>query len=264
MRTCRRLTEDVVWILRSCRWRRTARRTRGCPSGLAGSVRSCRQMTTPMPPQRTSQEATWCAAPDRMITVTGGKPTTFRRDGRRHGRSDHRGPCRTRDIALIGAGPGEARPDVPPRVALLRQRGPRRLGTWANPGRSWAATDPPQGFLLRGGRPSSGLAAEAALTVEDLVDRRTGWGLAWRASERAGHPGAHPAGRDRARRRNWLSRSVVTGRGQITLATLTPSGPCSGRNMAQRAVSARWTRSARVSPAVHDARPIPDCAFRVA
>lgn len=113
---------------------------------------------------------------DRMITVTGGKLTTFRRMAADTVDLITEAPCRTRDIALIGAGPQETRPDVPP--VLWRRYGNEAPVVWDLGELRQELRQPivPQGSYY-GVEAEFGLAAEAALTVEDLVDRRTRLGL---------------------------------------------------------------------------------------
>jgi glycerol-3-phosphate dehydrogenase len=127
-----------------------------------------------------------------MVTVVGGKLTTYRRMAQdavdvvaaRPGVAA--GPCRTTSISAVGApvrGQAVGRPDLPPRLA-------RRYGTEAAIVAALADGRPE---LLRPLVPELGVTgaellfaarSEGALTLSDVLDRRTRTGLvpAWRAA----------------------------------------------------------------------------------
>lgn len=116
-----------------------------------------------------------------MVTVTGGKLTTYRAMAEhavdvalREGRFLQR-ECRTHRLALVGAR-GSIAPDAP--AAIVQAHGSESAAVMAQ-----AAGDP---FLLEPLRPGLevsraqllfGVRHEGALTVEDLVDRRTRVGM---------------------------------------------------------------------------------------
>jgi glycerol-3-phosphate dehydrogenase len=121
-------------------------------------------------------------SPDGVITVVGGKLTTYRRmaqDAVDAGRARARaGPCRTRGLPLAGAaGPAE----------LARVRAPARLvaryGTEAPDVLALAGQDPTLADPVADGVPVTGaellfaVRHEGALDAGDLLDRRTRIGL---------------------------------------------------------------------------------------
>lgn len=113
---------------------------------------------------------------ERMITVTGGKLTTYRRMAEDVVDLITDTRCRTRDVAVIGAGPRESRPDVP--AVLWRRYGNEAAIVW-----DLAAVRPElrqplvPGSSYYGVEAEFAIAAEAALTPADVVDRRTRVGL---------------------------------------------------------------------------------------
>ncbi|MFN8126117.1 MAG: glycerol-3-phosphate dehydrogenase/oxidase [Candidatus Nanopelagicales bacterium] len=111
-----------------------------------------------------------------MITVTGGKLTTFRRMAADTVNLITDTPCRTPDVALIGAGPREDRPDVP--AVLWRRYGNEAPVVW-DLGEVRPELRQPivPGGSYYGVEAEFGVAAEGALTVSDIVDRRTRLGL---------------------------------------------------------------------------------------
>ena len=114
-----------------------------------------------------------------VLSVVGGKLTTYRRmaeDGLdaairlRLGDLDER-PCRTRDLPLVGAWPRRRLSGIAAPARLVR-----RYGAEA----PYAASLPPGPDAARGVTAQElqwGVAVEGALTVDDLLDRRTRLGL---------------------------------------------------------------------------------------
>jgi glycerol-3-phosphate dehydrogenase len=152
-------------------------------------------------------------SPDGVVTVVGGKLTTYRRmaqdavDAAVRQQRLVAGPCRTRDLPLVGAAPRD-------RLATLEQpaRLVRRYGTEAGAvlaearsrtGLDDAALLTPvaDGVPVTRAELSWGVSHEGALDVEDLLDRRTRVGLV--AADRAA---AEPAARAA------LERSATPGR----------------------------------------------------
>ncbi|MFE9425107.1 glycerol-3-phosphate dehydrogenase/oxidase [Kitasatospora sp. NPDC006697] len=121
-------------------------------------------------------------APDGLVTVVGGKLTTYRRMAedaldaalRRSGLTAPR-PCRTRALPLVGAGSPAtlAAVSAPPRLV-------RRYGTEAPAVLASARTHQPvaPGTDTTLAELRFAVAHEGALTVDDLLDRRTRLGLA--------------------------------------------------------------------------------------
>jgi glycerol-3-phosphate dehydrogenase len=121
---------------------------------------------------------------DGLLTVVGGKLTTYRRMAEdvvdriaaRPGVTAD--PCRTRRLPLVGAAPRWrlARLDAPPRLV-------QRFGSEAPAVASLAESDPALLQPVSKGSPvlavelAFGVAHEGALTVDDLLDRRTRVGL---------------------------------------------------------------------------------------
>lgn len=121
---------------------------------------------------------------DRLITVTGGKLTTFRRMAQDVVDLLSESPCRTRDVALVGAGPTEDRPDVP--TVLWRRYGNEAPVVW-DLGETRPELREPivAGSTHYGVEAEFGIAAELALTVGDVVERRTRIGVVSAAREPA-------------------------------------------------------------------------------
>jgi glycerol-3-phosphate dehydrogenase len=132
----------------------------------------------------TSRRHAILTSPEGVVTVVGGKLTTYRRMAeqavdatvRRHGLAA--GPSRTRRLPLVGAAPRTelARIDAPARLV-------RRYGTEA-PGVARLSTmDDGLGRPLAPGVEATGaelvwaLRHEGALDIDDLLDRRTRIGL---------------------------------------------------------------------------------------
>jgi glycerol-3-phosphate dehydrogenase len=126
-----------------------------------------------------------------VVAVVGGKLTTYRRMAQDavDGVTDR--PCRTRNLPLVGAGPGPATHPAP--AGASGEFLWRRYGTEAGDVAALAAGD--AGLLepVAPGVPVLGVEllwavrAEGALTVEDVVERRTRAGLvgAWADAVRA-------------------------------------------------------------------------------
>lgn len=134
-------------------------------------------------------------SPDRVVTVVGGKLTTYRRmaedavDAAVHAAGLAAGPCRTRRLPLVGAAPRASLRRVEAPARLVRKYGAEAPAVLAHARRFCAeeelcapvAEDVPVTLpeLLWG------VTHEGALDVEDLLERRTRVGLV-------------PADRDRA------------------------------------------------------------------
>lgn len=118
--------------------------------------------------------------PGRPITITGGKLTEYRRMAEDAvdavvRRVDHEvAPCRTATLPLLGAASADLlrRVEAPTRLV-------RRYGTLATQVMDLVATDPALGEPIAPGCPTIGaelayaVAHEGAITVEDLLERRT-------------------------------------------------------------------------------------------
>jgi glycerol-3-phosphate dehydrogenase len=131
-----------------------------------------------------SRRHTVITSPDGVVTVVGGKLTTYRRMAedavnaalRRHGLTA--GPSTTKRLPLVGAAP---------RAVLSRLGGPehlaRRYGGEASAVLALTVDDPKLGEPLVPGAETVGaelvwaLRHEGALDVDDLLDRRTRIGL---------------------------------------------------------------------------------------
>lgn len=111
-----------------------------------------------------------------LVTVTGGKLTTYRRMAEDTVDLISDAPCVTRDVALVGAGPRMRRPDVPDRLW-------RRYGTEAPAVWDLGAEDPSLRRPVADSSPVLGaelqfaIDAELALCPADLVHRRTRVGV---------------------------------------------------------------------------------------
>lgn len=119
----------------------------------------------------------------RVVTVTGGKLTTYRRmaqdaiDAIAARPGVEAAPSRTARLPLVGAQPAERRPaHVPPRLG-------RRYGAEAEAVLALAAQRPglaaplADGIAVTGAELAFAVRHELALTVDDLLDRRTRLGL---------------------------------------------------------------------------------------
>jgi glycerol-3-phosphate dehydrogenase len=124
-----------------------------------------------------------------MVTVVGGKLTTYRRmaqdavDRALKVRDLTAAPCRTKALPLIGAGSGEELADVDAPDRLVRRFGTEAPAVLAD---AAAVTGLPEDDLLAAVSPTIpatlaelvfGITHEGATCVEDLLDRRTRIGL---------------------------------------------------------------------------------------
>ncbi|MER8041733.1 glycerol-3-phosphate dehydrogenase/oxidase [Streptomyces sp. NPDC094032] len=123
-------------------------------------------------------------SPDGVVTVVGGKLTTYRRmaqdavDAAVAARGLGAGPCRTASLPLVGAARPQtlARLDLPPRLV-------RRYGTEAAGVHALGVEDPALARPVLPGHPVTGaelvwaVRHEGALDTSDLLDRRTRIGL---------------------------------------------------------------------------------------
>ncbi|GAB4049899.1 glycerol-3-phosphate dehydrogenase/oxidase [Catellatospora paridis] len=119
---------------------------------------------------------------DGVVTVVGGKLTTYRRmaqdtvDVLAARRGVHAGPCRTRDLPLPGAAPRDLLARVPAPARLIARYGAEAPAVLAE-------APPELHSLITPGSPVTGaellwaMRHEGALTVDDLLDRRTRLGL---------------------------------------------------------------------------------------
>ena len=111
-----------------------------------------------------------------MITITGGKFTTYRAMAQQVVDRISDRPCRTADLPLIGAGPVTEAEGVPER--LVRRYGSEAPLVW-----SLALADPALAEPIAEGVPTLGVELvfgmlwEGAASTEDLLDRRTRIGL---------------------------------------------------------------------------------------
>lgn len=116
-------------------------------------------------------------APSGVISVVGGKLTTYRRmaqdgiDAAVAHRGLAAGPCVTARLPLVGAWPRERLSDIAAAPRLVRRYGTEAPVVAGLPD----GRDGPRGVTAQ--ELAWGIAAEGALTPEDLVDRRTRLGL---------------------------------------------------------------------------------------
>ncbi|MBA0124485.1 glycerol-3-phosphate dehydrogenase/oxidase [Haloechinothrix sp. YIM 98757] len=139
-----------------------------------------------------SREHAVLTAPDGLVTVVGGKLTTYRRmaedalDAALARSGVVAGPCRTRRLPLVGAGnraelAGVAAPD-----RLVRRYGTEAAAVLDGAAREEGATEPiADGIPVTRAELLFGLRHEGALDESDLVDRRTRIGLSTADRERA-------------------------------------------------------------------------------
>jgi len=125
---------------------------------------------------------------DGLVTVTGGKLTTYRAMAQDAVDRCTDEPCRTERLPLVGSDPALAGCEFP---AGLPARLVRRYGNEAGAVAAFAGGDPAQLRPVAEGVPVLGVEFlwgvhhEMALTVEDLLDRRTRLGLVPADAERA-------------------------------------------------------------------------------
>jgi glycerol-3-phosphate dehydrogenase len=135
-------------------------------------------------------------SPEGIVTIVGGKLTTYRRMAqdavdavvRRHGLNV--GPCRTKALPLVGAAPRAELARLPaparlirrygteaPAIAALSRAQPASAGQ--EPALSYSPLGEPiaPGVSVTGAELVWGLRHEGALTVDDLLDRRCRIGL---------------------------------------------------------------------------------------
>jgi glycerol-3-phosphate dehydrogenase len=120
----------------------------------------------------------------RLLTVTGGKFTAYRRMAQDVVDRLTDRPCRTRAVPLVGAAPGQRDPAVPAR--LWARYGAEAPLVWSL-GRADPMLHRPvaDGLGVLGAEFAFGVLHEGAATVEDLLDRRTRVGLVPADRERA-------------------------------------------------------------------------------
>lgn len=168
--------DDIAWILEILN---TALEHPVSPDDALGSFAGVRPLVSSGHSSASSADISrkhLVQRTDQLITVTGGKLTTYRRMAQDVLDLITDRACRTKDVALIGAGPIAQRADVP--AVLWRRYGNEAGIVWD------LATVRPElreplvpGSSHFGVEAEFGLAAELALTVSDLVDRRTRVGL---------------------------------------------------------------------------------------
>lgn len=111
-----------------------------------------------------------------LVTVTGGKLTTYRRMAQDTVDLLTDAPCVTRDVALVGAGRRPRRPDVPDR--LWRKYGTEAPAVWDLGAEIPALREPVADCSpVLGAELQFAIDAELALCPADLVHRRTREGL---------------------------------------------------------------------------------------
>jgi glycerol-3-phosphate dehydrogenase len=119
-------------------------------------------------------------SPDGVVTVVGGKLTTYRRmaqdavDVVVAQRGLDAGPCRTRRLPLVGAADREVLADVPAAHRLVRRYGTEAPQVAADPALAVPVAD---GLATTVAELVWGATHEGALDVGDLLDRRTRIGL---------------------------------------------------------------------------------------
>jgi len=123
-------------------------------------------------------------SPDGVVTVVGGKLTTYRRmaedalDTAVRVRGLTAGPCRTRRLPLVGAGPRHALAAVDAPARLVGRYGLEAPDVLAGAGGDPALLAPlAPGVGVTGAEIRWALRHEGVLDVDDLLDRRTRIGL---------------------------------------------------------------------------------------
>lgn len=165
---------DIEWILQVVS---TALERPIHPDEALGAFAGLRPLTGPTHASSADISRKHLVRTDgRMVTVTGGKLTTYRRMAQDAVDRVTDAPCRTRDIALVGAGDYPERGDIP--VRLLRNYGSEAAAVW-----DLAAADPAlrvpvaPGSEVLGVELLFGVRCEGALDSADLLQRRTRLGL---------------------------------------------------------------------------------------
>jgi glycerol-3-phosphate dehydrogenase len=122
--------------------------------------------------------------PGAVVTVVGGKLTTYRRmaedavDAVLAATGLAAGPCRTRDLPLVGAAAADLLSKVSAPARLVRRYGAEAPAVVANAARLGGALEPvAEGVPITAAELLWGVTHEGALDVEDLLDRRTRVGL---------------------------------------------------------------------------------------
>jgi glycerol-3-phosphate dehydrogenase len=133
-------------------------------------------------------------APSGVLSVVGGKLTTYRRMAedavdaavRAAGLSDRAAPCRTRELPLVGAASRQALAAIPAPGRLVDRHGTEAPAVVALAGGDPALLAPvAPGLDVLGVEVLHALRMEAALDADDVLDRRTRIGLVPRDRERA-------------------------------------------------------------------------------
>ncbi|WP_019630330.1 glycerol-3-phosphate dehydrogenase/oxidase [Actinomadura atramentaria] len=132
-------------------------------------------------------------APDGLVTVVGGKLTTYRRmaedavDAALAARGATAGPCRTRRLPLVGAAGRAALGAVPAPARLVRRYGTEAPAVVAAAGGDPRLLEPiAPGLTTTRAELLFAVRHEGALDAGDLLDRRTRIGLVPADRERAG------------------------------------------------------------------------------
>jgi glycerol-3-phosphate dehydrogenase len=129
-------------------------------------------------------------APDGLVTVVGGKLTTYRRmaqdavDAALRASGADADPCRTRSVPLVGAAARDTLARIPAPAALVRRYGTESVDVVAAAGGDPALLEPLcPGVDTCAAELIFAVRHEGALDVDDLLDRRTRIGLS--AADRA-------------------------------------------------------------------------------
>jgi glycerol-3-phosphate dehydrogenase len=129
-----------------------------------------------------------------LVSVVGGKLTTYRRMAQdavdaaiaAGGLSAQAGPCRTRDLPLVGAASRQALAAIPAPRRLVERHGTQAPSVVALAGGDPALLAPlAPGLDVLGVEALHALRAEGALDADDILDRRTRIGLVPADRERA-------------------------------------------------------------------------------
>jgi glycerol-3-phosphate dehydrogenase len=124
------------------------------------------------------------SSPDGVVTVVGGKLTTYRQmaedavDTVVGARGLTAGPCRTKRLPLVGAGSRAALAEVVAPARLVRRYGLEAVDVVASTGGDPALLEPiGPGTQVTGAEIGWALRHEGALDIDDVLDRRTRIGL---------------------------------------------------------------------------------------